>query len=1021
MHKQIVRVAGNEFGRDRRVHAAPVEAAPAAQTSGGLPADLEAIRFATILFADIVGSTRLLRALDPDDARDLLDESIALIQEGIHAFGGFVVRVQGDGVMAVFGVQPAVEDHALRGVLAARRVIDTLKSGALGVLPAPQVRIGIHAGPILLRRQENDFGSLIDVVGHAAHVAGQIEKMAPPGGVAISATAASLIAEPCELRPAGSVEGGGIDSPEGQGEAVFEVLSVDMGGGDRVPVKGNANFPIIGRDAELEKVRSVIGGLAEGGQTALGIIGEAGMGKSRLLLEAARLAAGLGTTYAAVRGTALLAAVPFGCIGRTLRHLVDLLQPFTPDPAAAANLSDNERACLAGLMGDEAGWLAQLSPGDRSRIATETIVRIAEMAALHIRVAWLVDDVQYLDSETLAVLAAIKRGGRIAMILAGRPEAKAHIAGLCTDIVQLASLSPSEARALVAFANRAARPDESMIDRIVERAEGLPLALQEFAVTLRGGAEGNGSGSTVPAGESLQMASPLPARLDSLLAARLAALDPESSRLCQFCAVLGPVFAISRLERASRLVCRNPASAISRLVDARVIEFAGTGVARFTHQLVQEAAYRAMARRRRTEMHANALALLKDAKAEATARAGTGDDTASHAELANHAEMAGLHEEALSHLWEACVQALSLAAIDSVRQLHRRACTVAARLPAPVAARERACFAMLAFDTLQQLSQEQELRADLQAVAEGRVDFGPGQRTVARINMALLDWIDGAPSRGKGWLAQAEADLDVHESLPRRTYADLAAAYIAFSSGEPFEAIARIERLGERLAGSLRGETFGAVVVIPHVLARAFGAWYLTDLGQIQKARAWVAEAITLSRRYAHAYSQLLADLAHGYLHYREGRADRALKLLRRAYADCLRNNFLGFEPASASWLALCLIELGLLDEAEQILAQSVERGHFRHVRTSATYYLHEARARLALVRGEAGRARDLAAVALAHARECEDHIHELHGLALCAQVHEEGLAAPEFADLQDKVRKMGLIVLERRLEAFQR
>ncbi|OYZ39221.1 MAG: hypothetical protein B7Y31_08335, partial [Novosphingobium sp. 16-62-11] len=72
-------------------------------------------------------------------------------------------------MMAVFGVQPAVEDHALRGVLAARRVIDTLKSGALGVLPAPQVRIGIHAGPILLRRQDNDFGSLIDVVGHAAH------------------------------------------------------------------------------------------------------------------------------------------------------------------------------------------------------------------------------------------------------------------------------------------------------------------------------------------------------------------------------------------------------------------------------------------------------------------------------------------------------------------------------------------------------------------------------------------------------------------------------------------------------------------------------------------------------------------------------------------------------------------------------------------------------------------------------------------------------------------------------------
>lgn len=995
------------------------------EQGNSLPADLEAIRFATILFADIVGSTRLLRALDPDDARDLLDQSIALIQQGIHAFGGFVVRVQGDGVMAVFGVQPAVEDHALRGVLAARRVIDTLKSGALGVLPAPQVRIGIHAGPILLRRQDNDFGSLIDVVGHAAHVAGQIEKMAPPGGVAISATVGSLITEPCELRAAGTVEGGGSESLDGQGEAVFELLSVDFGGGDRVPVKGNATFPMIGRDTELEQVRSVIGGLADGKQTVLGIIGEAGMGKSRLLLEAARLAAGLGTTFAAVRGTALLAAVPFGCIGRTLRHLVDLLQPFTPDPASAANLSANETACLAGLIGDETGWLAQLPPGDRSRIATETIVRIAELAASHIRVAWLVDDVQYLDSETLAVLAAIRRGGRIAMILAGRPEAAPQIAALSRDMIELASLSPGHARALVAYANRAALIDESVIDRIVERAEGLPLALQEFAVTLHSGANGGTTGGQESGkhakGETTQAAGPLPARLDALLASRLSALDPDSSRLCQFCAVLGPVFAISRLERASRLVCRNPALAIARLVEARVIEFVGTGVARFSHQLVQEAAYRAMARRRRTEMHAGALAMLKEAKAEAAARAGSGDDMASHAELANHAEMAGLHQEALSHLWEACVQALSLAAIDSVRQLHERACTVAARLPAAVAARERARFAMLAFDTLQQLSQEQVLRGDIEAVAAGRIDFGPGQRTVARINMALLDWIDGAPSRGKGWLALAEADLDAYESLPRRTYADLAAAYIAFSSGEPLEAIARIERLGDRLAGSLRGETFGAVVVIPHVLARAFGAWYLTDLGQIAKARAWVAEAINLSRRYAHAYSRLLADLAHGYLHYRQGRADRAVKLLRRAYADCLRNNFLGFEPASASWLALCLIELGLLDEADAILTQSVERGHFRNVRTSATYYLHEARARLALVRGDAAQARDLAAVALGHARDCEDRIHELHALALCAQVHEAGLAAPECADLPSRVREMGLLGLEQRLEALQR
>ena len=989
--------------------------------TAGLSGELDSIRFATILFADIVGSTRLLRALDPEDARDLLDGSIALIQQAIHAFGGMVVRVQGDGVMAVFGVQPAAEDHALRGALAALRIGETMKSGALGILPAPQVRVGLHAGPILLRRQDNDFGSIIDVVGHAAHVAGQIEKMAPPGSVAISATIASLIAEPCELRSLGSVESGGSESPEGRGEAVFELVSVDFLGSDRVPVKGTSAFPVIGRDPELDHIRSLVRGLAEGRHGSLAIVGEAGMGKSRLLLEASRLAAGFGMTFAAVRGNALLAAVPFGCFGGTLRHLIDLLRPFTPDPAEAAQLSANEAACLAGLTGNDAGWLSHLPPGDRSRIATGTIVRILGMAATHMRLLLLVDDAQYLDSETLDVLAAICRDGRIGMILAGRPEAAVRIEDICAATLRLGSLSPGAARTLVSLINRVAPIDDSVIDHIIERSGGLPLALQEFAVMV----QAEPAGDAEDDGASAAAVAPLPARLDALLAARLAMLDADAGRLCQFCAALGPVFSLNRLQRGSEQICRNPSAAIARLLDARVIEFVGTGQARFTHQLVQEAAYRAMARRRRTAMHVSALDMLKAAKAEALAHGSTGNESASHAELATHAEKAGLYAEALAHLWEACVQALSLAAIDSVRQLHERACVVAARLPAEQAAFERARFAMLVSDTLQQLSLEQILRDDVQAVAEGRVDLGAGLRTVARINMALLDWIDGAPTRGSAWLTQAEADLDARESLPRRTYADLVAAYLAYSLGRPDEAIARIDRLGDRLADGLRGETFGAVVVIPHVLARAFGAWYLIDLGQVAKARLWVAEAINLSRRNGHAYSRMLADLVHGYLHYREGRSSRALPMLRRAYANCLHNNFLGFEPACASWLALCLIELGMLSEAESIVAQSVERGNFRKVRTSATYYLHEARARLALAQGEAALAAELATLALNHARDCEDVVHELHARVLCVEVATNGRIAIPGAGNTDRVallhrvNELGLAVLQRRLQAL--
>jgi class 3 adenylate cyclase len=1000
---RTVRVEGLEPAK------AATEAGPGslpARSAPSLAGDIEAVRFATILFADIVGSTRLIAALDPEDARDLLDGTIALIQQAIHDFGGLVVRVQGDGVMAVFGVHPAVEDHPLRAALAALAIVDRMRSGPSGILPAPQARVGLHSGPILLRRQDNDFGSILDVVGHATHVAGQIEKLAPPASVAISATTVSLIAEPCALRAVGTI----ASEIDQRGEAVFELTGIDTTSSDRIPVKGNATSPLIGRDAEFEAVRELIDGLAGDRGHALAVLGEAGMGKSRILLEGARLSAGLGVTSLVVRGNALMAPVPFGCLGAPVRHLVELLRPLVPDIATTAALGADQAICLQGLVDNSPAWLAHLPPGDRNRIAIQTIVRLAELAGRNMPLLLLVDDAHYLDRESLAVLSGIREGGALTMLVAGRPEARDHLARICESVVLLDPLAPGAARSLVAMINRLAPLDDSVIDNIVERAQGLPLALQEFAVTAQ----------TDGPEDSADATTRLPARLDALLGARLAALDEDATRLCQFCAALGPTFPLNRLQQGAALVCRQPATAIARLVEARVVEFAVANQARFTHQLVQEAAYRTMPRRRRTSMHAKALELLAG-----QAEIGGDVEAASHAELATHAEKAGLPERALGHLWDACQQAVGLAAIDSVRQLYDRAREVSARLEPQAAAFQRARFSLLAYDTLQQLSLEQVTREDMQALATGAVDMGPGVRTVARINMALLDWIDGAPTTGAVWLAQAEADLDAHDSLPRRTYADMVAAYLAYAMARPHEAIERIERLGQRLDDGLRGATFGAVVVIPHVLARAFGAWYLTDLGKIAKARSWVAEALNLSRRYRHDYSCLLADLAHGYLHYREGRFDRAATILRGAYADCLRHNFLGFEPASASWLALTMIELGQLDEAEAVLAQSVERGHFRKVRTSATYYLHEARARLALAKGDAQMAATLAGEALAHCRTCGEAMHELHALVLCREVEARtgkvitSARTVPLAELAARIGDLGIAPLQRRLAAI--
>ncbi|WP_197274583.1 adenylate/guanylate cyclase domain-containing protein [Novosphingobium sp. AAP83] len=957
----------------------------------GFAGELDSIRFATILFADIVGSTRLLRALDPEDARDLIDASIKLIQNAIHDFQGLVVRVQGDGVMAVFGIHPAAQDHALRAALAARQIVDRMKGGSIGILPSLQVRIGIHAGPILLRRQDHDFGSIVDVVGHAAHVAGQVEQLASPGSVAISATTASLIAENCDLRQTGRLPSDGHDSADDGGEAVFELAAINFAGSDHVPVKGNATYPVIGRDKDLEQVRAMIAALPAGKPAAIGFIGDAGMGKSRLLLEASRLAAGYGVTFVVIRGNPLMAAVPFGCLSPAVRHVVELLRPFCADPAQAAGLPAEQAECLNGFAGGIGAWLPGLSPGDRSRIATQAIVGLLRLAVENMPLLLLVDDMHYIDRETRSILTGIRQSAALGIIAAGRPEATLRLTTLCGKPSQLKALPSDAARTLISLINRAAPLEDGTIEKILARADGLPLALQEFAVTA----------------QSDQGTVRLPARLENLLAERLAALDEDASRLCQLCSALGPSFQASHLAKGAALVCRNPAAATIRLVESRVIETAQADVVRFTHQLVQEAAYATMTRRRRKTMHLRVLELLEG-------------DAATHAELATHAEKAGLPERALDHQWNASIEALGLAAISSVLALYRRARDIAAWLDPPASQFQRARFALLALDTLQQLSLEQEVRQDIEAVANGQIDMGPGIRTVARINMALLDWIDGSPVRGTEWLAQAQADLDNHDSLPRRTFADVVGAYIAFSRARPEEAVARIELLGARLQDGLDGATFGAVVVIPHILARAFGAWYLVDLDDLPRARRWIAESARLSRRYHHDYSRLLSHLAHGYLHYRGGHIPKALGIMRRALAECLNRRFFGFEPVCVGWTALCLIDAGLLDEAEVILNASLERGSYLKVRTAGTYYLHEARARLAMARGNAAQATAIAAQALNHCRDCGEIMHELHARVLCAEVR-AAFAQPvgDLSDLQARVTELGIAPLLKRLNAL--
>lgn len=968
------------------------------------------VRHITILFADIVGSTGIIRDLDPEEARDVLDGTLQIVRDAVHDFGGSVARVQGDGLMAAFGVITASEDHALRAAMAGCQIRDRVSAyqPPPALAKAVQLRVGIHSGTILLRWQQSDFGRILDIVGSAAHVAARIEQHCPPGSIAISEAALSMVSESSDAVRICQIERGETDQPID----VFELRALYPSQPGNLRALNKSQLPMVGRDDVIAAIRELLpaGFLAADAptETALAIVGEPGIGKSRVLAEAAYIADQSNIRYAAIRGREIDRNTPFGAAIPTLRFIASLIDRKDGNGKDFAEMTPEEFECLASLTGIATSTGATMAPDDRNRLFNSAVAKLLRHVVALERFILLVDDVQYLDSETLAILNNLLNRDQVAgltILLAGRHEADACFASLSVKRITLAPLDAAQARRLIEQATTGSANAAELHDRIAERAGGLPLAIEEFSNFLN-----------CQTGNDRIADSYLPPRLENLFSRRIDDLTPDAAQLCSFCCAMGPELSADRLRELAPVIGIDLDTSIQALVEARILRIDMSGPIRFSHQLLQEAGYRNLGNRRRREIHADIY------RALAGVAAGT---PASPAELARHAEKAGQTLDALHHLRQACDQAIAIAAIETVHAIYLQVRRICGTMD-DGGQRHASRFALIAFDALQQLGFEQEARRDFLAITTGSVDLGPEALTVAQINMALIEWINGASQSASLFLDQASLTLQSCESFPRRVYFELVSAYVDFVLGQPQGAVDRLARLTDRLRSQHAGDTFGAVVVIPNILALSFGAWFATDTGNHAMADAWVGEALRISQGQGHDYSRLLARLAQGYLLYRNGSASLAVAVLEEAHRSCLEQKFLGFEPAATSWLALAMIDCDRVADAEAIMSASVARGYFARINTSASYYHYEARCRLKLAIGHWADATSLAEGALDHARKYQDATHELHALVLNVEVataNPGGTFWPDrtLAALEARIEATGLAPLAARLAAIRR
>lgn len=593
----------------------PTDTAPPAPSPR--PAeDKDELRLVTALFADIVGSTALGEYLAMEEVKALVGECVSRMCEAVEKYGGTVGAYMGDGVAAFFGLEAADEHDRHRAALAALELREVVSDYAREAQIAwgvenLSVRIGINCGRVAIGSVGARDPKVL-ALGDAVNVAARLQSYADPGSIVVGASVAGALAGRFELMPLGPVELKGRVKPVEAHVLVGESASSDP---DLPPA-------IVGREEELARLESVLSDLSSGrGQVVL-LVGEAGIGKSRLLAEARRRAG----------SNILWLGVGLGQVDRRIPYepFVDALRLWlgigegVPDIAVRVRLHARLRALVGEGSDDLVPPLARLlgvAPRTKADRRLEGLPLEVLRVSLHrsfgewltavartVPVVLAIDNFGIVDEATAQLgeeLLSITDLAPLAVIASMRPDpallgwkvrVKAHsdYSHRATEI-RLDPLTDEAATDLVSSLDSRSALSDDVRSTLVRKAEGNPLYLEELFNAVAGIADGHEPDTAAELS--------LPAALESLLVSRVDRLPGAARDLLQAAAILGREFSREVLHRMYPE--EDLDAALSVLLRADLIRERRRDPAEyaFKHGLLREAALSTLTGRRRRELH----------------------------------------------------------------------------------------------------------------------------------------------------------------------------------------------------------------------------------------------------------------------------------------------------------------------------------------------------------------------------------------------------------------------------------
>jgi class 3 adenylate cyclase/tetratricopeptide (TPR) repeat protein len=917
----------------------------------------------SVMFCDAEGFSVLSERLGPEKVYSIMDEVFEALIHKVHEYGGTVNKMTGDGIMALFGAPIALEDapqRAIRSALAIQRDISRLsdrKKEETGNRPI-RMRIGVHTGPVVVGSLGNDLRVEFTAVGDTVNLASRMEGLAEPGTVYVTDETFKLTEGLFRFEALGEREVKGKEAPV----KAYRVIAPSTRR-SRFDVSAERGLtPFLGRERELELLLDGLERAKSGRGQAFSIMGEAGVGKSRLLYEFRKAVANEDVSFIEGRCLSYSTNVAYHPIIDLLKSTFDIHEDDNDDRIRdrvrkglkdmGVETSSTLPFVLELLSVNDSGIDAlSLTPEARRDRTLEALRQVVLKGSETRPLVMAIEDLHWVDKsseEALKSLLDAISGAQVLLLFTYRPEF-VHTWGAKSyhSQVNLMRLSNRETLAMAAhiLGTEVIGPD--LEELILEKTEGIPFFVEEFIKSLKdlGMIEWKDSGYYL-AKDIKDMA--IPGTIQDVIMARVDALPDGAKTVLQTGSAIGREFSCELIKRVTGVPQPEMVSHLSVLRDSELLYERGIfpqAMYVFRHALTQEVAYDSLLQKRKQEIHgrvAQAIEQLYPDRPEEFCEV-----------LGHHHCMSDNHEKAYQYLKLSADKAAQRYSLWEAFGFNKQALGELKKLPETEANKRRGIETRLLMVTpMMALGFPEDSLEILQEGERLAKELGDG-RSLAQLYGAMGVWymlrgdLREGTERSEDAFKMAEATQDVELMAP----VGFQFCSSCLGPGLYF----RMAEVAPRVIASLEStgresESFGWQFNLYAGLVSIYG-YALACLGRFDEAEAQLEKALQFATRIDDPMSVWYSEAMYGYALVTRGKPPEAIEHLQKAIRYGEDMQLVVLAGLNKSVLGLAYLQLGERETALRHIESGLEIARHSALRTGlSAHYSH-----LATVHADAG------------------------------------------------------------------